>query len=75
VEGTLDDQTVVKKAVPYSEFKTFNTEEWYKQVWLDNHSLMIEQHLTSENFTKDFLGFVEKMLELTPSNSTIEIIS
>jgi hypothetical protein len=61
----------VRRPVPYAEFKTHNTEEWYKQVWLDNHSLMIEQHLTGENFTKDFLGFVNKMLELTPSVSTI----
>lgn len=37
---------VAKKLVPEKDLKTYNTAEWYKEVWLDNHSLMVEQHLT-----------------------------
>jgi ubiquitin carboxyl-terminal hydrolase 34 len=44
-------------------------------VWLDNHSLMLEQHLTGENYTKDFLSFICRMLELAPSSATLQIIS
>jgi hypothetical protein len=38
----LEITTVEKKIVPHQEFsRTFNTVEWYKEVWLDNHSLML----------------------------------
>lgn len=36
---------------------------------------MLEQHLTAENYTKEFLNFICKMLELTPSTATIHIVS
>lgn len=62
---------VAKKLVPEKDLKTYNTPEWYKEVWLDNHSLMVEQHLTGENYTKEFLNFVCKMLELAPSPATV----
>ncbi len=36
---------------------------------------MLEQQLISESYTKEFLNFVCKMLELITSDSTIELIS
>lgn len=53
LEMTTGENGVEKKIVPHQEFsKTFNTVQWYKEVWLDNHSLMLEQQLISENYNK-----------------------
>lgn len=58
-----DDGSLVEKLLPEKELGgTYNTVDWYKQVWLDNHSLMLEQHLTADSYTKDFLAFICKML-------------
>jgi ubiquitin carboxyl-terminal hydrolase 34 len=67
---------LLQKLLPEKELgATYNTVQWYKQVWLDNHSLMLEQHLTADSNTRDFLVFLCKMLELTPSAATVQIIS
>ena len=75
IEELQEGGAVARRLVPEKDLKTCNTAEWYREVWLDNHSLMLEQHLTGENYTKDFLAFVCKMLELAPSPATVETIS
>jgi hypothetical protein len=76
IEEPQQDGSLVQKILPEKELGAiYNTVEWYKQVWLDNHSLMLEQHLTADNYSREFLAFIGKMLELTPSPSTIRIIS
>ena len=36
---------------------------------------MLEQELTTDSYNKDFLAFVCKMLEISPSSATLDIIS
>jgi hypothetical protein len=45
--------------VNYSNFKTYNLKKFYREVWLENHQLMLETHLFGENYSKDFANFLE----------------
>lgn len=59
----------------YSNFKTYNLEKYFREVWLDNHQLMVETHLFGEHYNKDFTSFMEGMLAATNSDRKAELIS
>ena len=64
-----------KVVLPFDKIETFNTAELYKEVWLDNHSLMLENHLLRDSYCKEFIHFLIQMLKISPSNSKIQVIA
>ncbi len=64
-----------KRVIPFDKIETFNSPELYKEVWLDNHSLMLENHLLRDSYCKEFIHFLVQMLKITPSSSKIQVIA
>lgn len=61
--------------VAYSSFKTYNLEKYFREVWLDNHQLMVETHLFGEHYCKDFTQFMEGLLSACQSERKAELVS
>jgi hypothetical protein len=45
-------------SIQYESFGKFVKDDFYKEVWLDNHSFMLEKH----SYTEEFFAFIRELL-------------